>query len=295
MLRAHDRLPPRLLAAARRHAGCDITTTNPAAACIWASSKNVLAVLGERPAVDVEQHGVRLRRCRTPAGRMIQASISSVPSVHGTANFSQPSDRPSPCDRRRSSRRRRAIAQLGRRARTVACDDARSCRRRRRSRCTAIAPVGDRVRGARAVGSSSVQVGVAAVLGGGEQRVVVSHTGGPLPDVGANVRSSPVEIQRAHRRRGRSRRPWSSAGTGRGSSCAEERDRARRRATPTAYAYTPVCSVSARMLGVRRRAARRTDRRRGRGPSRRGAARVVTIAGRVGQPADAARAGTRPG
>ena len=74
-------LPPR---------GLDMTTTKPAAACIWASSKNVSPYWVNGPPWTLSSTGY-LRRDSNPAGRMIQASISSVPSVVGTANFSQPS------------------------------------------------------------------------------------------------------------------------------------------------------------------------------------------------------------
>ena len=73
-------LPPR---------GLHITTTKPAAACIWASSKNVSPYWVNGPPCTLSSTGY-LRRGSKPAGRMIQASISSVPSVVGTANLSQP-------------------------------------------------------------------------------------------------------------------------------------------------------------------------------------------------------------
>ena len=73
-------LPPR---------GLHISTAKPAAACIWASSKNVSPYWVNGPPWTLSSTGYR-RRDSKPSGRMIQASISPVPSVVGTANFSQP-------------------------------------------------------------------------------------------------------------------------------------------------------------------------------------------------------------
>ena len=72
--------------------GLPITTTKPAAACIWASSKNVSPYCVNGPPWTLSRTGY-LRRDSNPAGRMIQASISSLPSVVGTVNFSQPEPR----------------------------------------------------------------------------------------------------------------------------------------------------------------------------------------------------------
>ena len=68
--------------------GLHITTTNPAAACIWASSKNISPYWVNGPPWTLSRTGYCADSSKS-RGRMIQASISSLPSVHGTVNFSQ--------------------------------------------------------------------------------------------------------------------------------------------------------------------------------------------------------------
>src|SRR6478735_2680879 len=69
--------------------GLHITTTNPAAACICASSKNVSPYCVNGPPCTFSSTGYRCAASNS-AGRMIQASISSDPSPHGTAKRSHP-------------------------------------------------------------------------------------------------------------------------------------------------------------------------------------------------------------
>ena len=66
-----------------------MSTAKPAAACIWASSKNVSPYCVNGPPWTLSSSGYR-RRDSKPSGRMSQASISPAPSAVGTTNFSQP-------------------------------------------------------------------------------------------------------------------------------------------------------------------------------------------------------------
>ena len=70
--------------------GLHITTTNPAAACICASSKNTSPYWVNGPPWTLSNTGYRVASAKS-RGRMIQASTSSLPSWHGTVNFSQSS------------------------------------------------------------------------------------------------------------------------------------------------------------------------------------------------------------
>ena len=71
-------LPPR---------GLPSTTTNPAVACAWNSSKKVSPYWVCGPPCTLRSTGYRSEGSKS-AGRMIHASISSLPSVVGTANRS---------------------------------------------------------------------------------------------------------------------------------------------------------------------------------------------------------------
>ena len=130
-----------------------------------------------------------MRRGSKPSGRMIQASISPDPSVVGTANRSQP---------------RNAARDGGDRA--VEGDDLGGVLDRSPGPWRGAPPAASNAaprsarwsaaRRRRAVGGEAVQVGLAAVLGRGEQGVVVEpHRRAQAGGRGERA-VEPVEIQR---------------------------------------------------------------------------------------------------
>ena len=281
-----DRLPPRRVRGRCRRAGCDISTTNPAAACIWASSKNVSPYCVNGPPWTLSSTGYAATGSK-PAGPH-DPGVDLVGAVGASARRTSPS---------RGSRGSRAVtgpssvtisagcSTVGLGHGDAAAGGVEAVHRER--------PAGERLRGRDPSTASRyrwVSPRSSAVASSVSSS---SHTGGRTP---AGRAERAVERRRrssgARRRRSAITPTLAFCGYDRRVVDAEERDAACRRATPTGGRTCPVCFVSGADLAVERHdvevvgevavpavvALRRRDDAR-----------------RVGQPARRRRAGTGPG